>query len=167
MPLKSSGITTINYQTTISLPYAHVIQDDKIPINSSIVDEKTLSGTYLWFNSPLPDQAYETGKSHLHTHICMYEYLGFVFLECFSFDDTDVSTPVVFTTDGHFLIERVYQIEHVTAINSSAIRMHQLNQSKPKPSTTLSPARPFDEFPGDSSSPNNPDGQGDSTTKSD
>ncbi len=75
-------------------------------------------------------------------------------LACFSFDGADVSTPVVFATrrtDGHILFERLYQIEHVTAINpTDTIRI------QPIPT-----AQPFDEF-------STPDVQNDNTiTKSD
>jgi hypothetical protein len=63
----------------------------------------------------------------------------------------NISTPVVFattTTNGHFLFERLFQINHVNAINpSTAIRMHPINQKKTDSSNTVSMARPFDEFP--------------------
>jgi hypothetical protein len=77
-------------------------------------------------------------------------------LACFSFDDTDVSTPVVITTttNGHILFERIFQIEHVTAINpSTKIRIHQ---PKSISSNTVPMAQPFDEHLVDSTTSNNP-----------
>ncbi|CAF2855734.1 unnamed protein product [Rotaria sp. Silwood2] len=82
----------------------------------------------------------------------------FLFQTCFSFDDVDVPTPVVFattSTNRHFLFERLFQINPVNAINSSAaIRMYQINQKKSVTSSTVSMARPFDEFLTNSSMPN-------------
>ncbi|CAF0852073.1 unnamed protein product [Rotaria sp. Silwood1] len=136
--LLRSGTTPINYQTILTVPYAHVIRDDKIPIESSNVVESNAAHTYWLFNGMIPDQAYEK--------------------PCFSFDDVDVPTPVVFTTkttNGHFLFERLFQINPVNAINSSAaIRMHQINQKKSVTSSTVSMARPFDEFLTNPSMPN-------------
>jgi len=58
------------------------------------------------------------------------------------------------TTDGHFLFERLFQIEHVTAINpSTTIRMHQ---TKTISSSTISMARPFEDISMDPTMPNNP-----------
>jgi hypothetical protein len=80
-------------------------------------------------------------------------------IACFSFDDADVSTPVVFATttaDGHIVFERLFQIEHVTAINpSTTIRMSQIDQTKSISSSNISMARPFDEFPTDAQSDSN------------
>ena len=62
-PLLTSGTTTINYKTilTIPIPYAHVIRDDKIQIESSDVVDTNTTDTYLLFNGTISDQAYETG----------------------------------------------------------------------------------------------------------
>ncbi|CAF4685176.1 unnamed protein product, partial [Rotaria sp. Silwood2] len=136
--LLRSGTTPFNYQTILTIPYAHVIRDDKIPIESSNVAEANAAHTYWLFNGMIPDQAYEK--------------------PCFSFDDVDVPTPVVFattSTNRHFLFERLFQINPVNAINSSAaIRMYQINQKKSVTSSTVSMARPFDEFLTNSSMPN-------------
>jgi hypothetical protein len=73
-----------------------------------------------------------------------------LFLGCFSFDDTVVSNHVVIATrtpDDHFLVERVYHIEHVAAINSPP---------SDRKDTAL-PARPFDEFPADPTGSNSSD----------
>ena len=87
-------------------------------------------------------------------------------LPCFSLDDADVNAPVVLATrtdTGHILLERVYKIENVTAINNSAnLRTHPLS------SNTVAMARPFDEFASDSNtSADAPDLPSDNTTKSD
>jgi hypothetical protein len=86
--------------------------------------------------------------------------INIYFLGCFSFDDTDIATPVVFatqTTNGHFLFDRLFQINHVTAINpTTAIRMHPINQTKTHSSSTVSMARPFDEFLTNPTNPNSP-----------
>ncbi|CAF1349687.1 unnamed protein product [Rotaria sordida] len=133
--LLRSGIKPLSYQTILTIPYAHVIRDDKIPIESSNITEPNATHTYWLFNGMIPNQAYET--------------------PCFSFDDVDVPTPVVFTTkttNGHSLFERLFQINPVNAINSSAaIRKRQINQSNSITSNTISMARPFDEFPADPS----------------
>lgn len=87
-------------------------------------------------------------------------------LACFSFDDADANAPVVLATrtdSGHILLERVYKIENVTAVNNSAnLRTHPLS------SNTIAMARPFDEFASDSNtSTNTSDLPSDNTTKSD
>jgi len=60
--------TTIHYQTIFSIPYAHVIQEDKIPINSPNVIEKHVPETYLLFDSTISNQEYETGTHYTDTH---------------------------------------------------------------------------------------------------
>ncbi|CAF0925424.1 unnamed protein product [Adineta steineri] len=147
-PLIKSNTTTINYRTIFAIPYAHVIRDDEIQIESSNVMDTNGNDAYLLFNATISDETYETA--------------------CVSFDDNDVATPVVFTTttaNPHFLFERLFQVDHVTAINpSSAIRMHQINSTKTNFSNTISMARPFDEFAISSTIPNNPH---DTVTKTD
>jgi hypothetical protein len=145
--LLTSTTRIINYQTILTSPYAHVIRDDKISIESSNVIDANTTDTYLLFNGEISDQAYETGLYHIQTSILNY----FVFLSkiaCFSFDDTDVNTPVVLatttTTNGHFLFERLFEINHVTSPTS--IRMRQINPKNTISSNTVSMARPFDEF---------------------
>ncbi|CAF1952878.1 unnamed protein product [Rotaria magnacalcarata] len=152
-PLLRSANTTINYQTIFRIPYAHVLRDDKIAIESSNIADANNSNTYWLFNGVIPDPAYEKA--------------------CFAFDDVNVSTPVVIatkTTNGHFLFERLFQINHVNAVNpSGAIRMHPTNHTKAMASNTVSMARPFDEFLVDTSESNSSlDVQNNSaTTKSD
>ena len=75
--LLRSGTTTINYQTILTIPYAHVIRDDKIQIESSNVVDANTTDTYLLFNGTLPDQAYETSMYQTNTHI--YRYLRILF----------------------------------------------------------------------------------------
>lgn len=71
-----------------------------------------------------------------------------------------MATPVVFateTTNPRFLFERLFQINHVTAINpSTTIRMHQINQTKTTSTNIVSMARPFDEFLTNPTMPNTP-----------
>ena len=85
-------------------------------------------------------------------------------LGCFSFDDAHVDTAVVLdTSTGHILLERIYTIEHVTAINSSA--HHEKHPLSPN---TIVRARPFDEFASDSNTSTGASGSSnDNTTKSD
>jgi hypothetical protein len=59
--LLTSRNTVINYQTILTIPYAHVIRDDKIQVESSNVDEKNTTNTYLFFDGTISDQAFETG----------------------------------------------------------------------------------------------------------
>ncbi|CAF4285912.1 unnamed protein product [Rotaria socialis] len=142
-PILRSGTATINYQTIFRIPYAHVLRDDKIAIESSNIVDANTSNTYWLFNDVIPDPAYEKGTYHT---------------SCFAFDDVNVSTPVVIatkTTNGHFLFERLFQINHVNAVNpSGAIRMRPTNHTKAMPSNTVSMARPFDEFLVDASESN-------------
>jgi hypothetical protein len=70
-PLLTSHTTAFSYQTILSIPYAHVIRDDKLSIDSSNVVEKNVTDTFLLFNTALPDQAYETGMTHI-TRIHQY-----------------------------------------------------------------------------------------------
>lgn len=60
-PLLRSTSTKINYQTIVTVPYAHVLRDDKISIESSYLVEGNPGETYLLFNSVIPDQEYEKG----------------------------------------------------------------------------------------------------------
>ena len=116
-----------NYKAVLSIPYAHVIEDDKIPMNPSNVNELSTSGAFVVFNSSVYDEK-------------KYESAGF------SFDDVAVSPPVVIATttpDGQILVERVFTIEHVRAVN---------------PLKMIAEARPFDEFAADSGSNNPADG---------
>ncbi len=163
-----SGTATINYQTILSIPYAHVIRDDKIQIESSKVIETRAPDAYLLLDGTISDQEYETGAYYIHINISEFvktnNYFVTLFslnnLACFTFDDPDVSTPVVFaatTTNGHILFERIFQIEHVTAIRpSTEISMRHINQKNTISSSTVSMAKPFDEFSTDSTTSNNP-----------
>ncbi len=63
-PLLTNGTSTIKYQTILTIPYAHVIRDDKIQIESSNVIETNATDAYLLFNGTIPDQAYETSMYH-------------------------------------------------------------------------------------------------------
>jgi hypothetical protein len=164
-----SGTATINYQTILTIPYAHVIRDDKIQIESSKVIETRAPDAYLLLDGTISDQEYETGAYYMHTLISenllrqiIISSLFFSLnnLACFTFDDPDVSTPVVFaatTTNGHILFERIFQIEHVTAIRpSTEISMRHINQKNTISSSTVSMAKPFDEFSTDPTTSNNP-----------
>ncbi|CAF0790279.1 unnamed protein product [Adineta ricciae] len=119
--LKTTPKTIINYRTLFAIPYEHVIQDDKIHLQSSDAIKTDAADTYLFFHGTIEQIA------------------------CVSFADTDITTPVIFataTSDTHFLFERLVEVKHATAINRpNSIRMEQLPTSTPKPS-----ARPFDEF---------------------
>ncbi len=71
-PLLTRPTTTIHYQTIFSIPYAHVIKDDKIPINSPNVIETDVPETYLLFDSSIHNQEYETGTHHTHINIYLF-----------------------------------------------------------------------------------------------
>lgn len=70
-------------------------------------------------------------------------------LACFSFNDRTEAPVVVTTTtkatasDGHILVERILEINHVNTSNpSSNVSVSPINMKKERLS-----ARPFDEFP--------------------
>ena len=64
--LLRSGSTAINYRTILTIPYAHVIRDDKIQIESTNIVEADATDTYLLFDGTISDQAYESGIYHTH-----------------------------------------------------------------------------------------------------
>ncbi len=56
--LLTSG-TTIYYHTALSIPYSHVIQDDKFQVESSNVVEANAPDILL-FNGTMPDRTSQT-----------------------------------------------------------------------------------------------------------
>ncbi len=91
-------------------------------------------------------------------------------IESLSFDDEN-KDPVVLATrndDAHCVLERLFFIDHVSAVNSSKnISMSSTKSPKSDSSNGVPMARPFDEFATDVTSNNPLDGQGFGTTKSD
>jgi hypothetical protein len=92
-------------------------------------------------------------------------------IESLSFDDDNKSPSVLATRndDGHCLLERLFFVDHVSAVNSPKnISMSSTKSPKPDSSNAVPKARPFDEFTIDVKPSNNTfDGQDFATTKSD
>ncbi len=51
----------IKYQTIITIPYAHILRDDKIQIESSNVIETKTPTAYFLVDGTISDQDNETG----------------------------------------------------------------------------------------------------------
>lgn len=65
-PLLASGTPPLKYQRIITIPYAHVIRDDKIQYETSHVIEANATDTYLLFDGMIPGQDYNAGMYHIH-----------------------------------------------------------------------------------------------------
>lgn len=62
-PLVKIEPAHLRYQTLIGIPYAHVLRDDEIPMESSTVDELSNSAIFFLSNNTISEKGYETGMS--------------------------------------------------------------------------------------------------------
>lgn len=51
----------IKYEAIITIPYAHILRDDKIQIETSDIIDTKPSAAYLLLDGTITDQDYETG----------------------------------------------------------------------------------------------------------
>ncbi len=54
----------IKYQTIFAIPYAHVLRDDKIQIESTNLIDTKAPAAYFLLDGTISDQDYETSTYH-------------------------------------------------------------------------------------------------------